>query len=59
MLGAVDNSIISNETPRFSAIRCSHMLMYAALRFSKIKAFHLDIAKSQPPLNQQWLTTAR
>jgi len=50
LLGAVDISTISDETPRFSAIRCSHTLMYAALRFLKIKAFHLDIAKSQRPL---------
>ena len=47
--GVVDISTISAVTPLFSAIRCSHTGMYAALRFSKIKAFHLDIAKSQRP----------
>jgi len=50
---AVDISTISAETPRFSAIRCSHTSMYAALGFSKIKSFHLDIANCQQPLDKK------
>jgi len=45
----IENSTISDGTSRFSAIRCLHTDMYAALRFSKIKSFHLDIANSQQP----------
>jgi len=47
-LGAVGNSTISDVTPRFSAIRCSHTFRYAALRFLE-KASHLDIANCQQP----------